>query len=294
MKIEAECIPCILLRGCKEASRVVKDRDTLLMIMGKILKVVCENFSPDVPPAYLGTLRDRIIKDIVKVDPYKNDKKEANRLALKMLPQIRNFVFGSGEKDEYLLFKKACMVSVAANAMEFDVSGYDFTLEKIEEIFKSLELTIDHLPETYRHLKKSKNILFLTDNAGEIVFDSILIECLKIVGLKVTVAVKDKPVLNDATLDDAYEAGLNKIADKITTIGSDTVGLIWSEASDEIKNIFLNSDLVIAKGMGNYEALTELKNLGIKVLFLFKAKCNPVARSIGVSKGSNVALLKTL
>ncbi|MGP3667775.1 MAG: damage-control phosphatase ARMT1 family protein [Candidatus Bathyarchaeota archaeon] len=294
MKIEAECVPCILLRGCKETSRVVNDRSTLLTIMGKILKVVYENFSPDVTPAYIGTLRDRIIKDFVKVDPYKDDKKEANRLALKMLPQIKSFVYGSNEKDEYLLFKRACTTSVAANAIEFDVAGYNFTLEKIEDVFKNLELTVNHLPEAYKHLKRSKNILFLSDNAGEIVFDSILVERLKTMGLRVTVAVKDKPILNDATLDDAYEAGLDKLADKITTIGSDTVGLIWSEASDEIKKIFLGSDLVIAKGMGNYETLTELKNTGIKVLFLLKAKCNPVARSIGVSKGSNVALLKII
>ncbi|RJX15635.1 DUF89 family protein [Candidatus Bathyarchaeota archaeon] len=293
MKVTAECIPCLLERGYREAARVVKDEAKLKEIMGEVLKTISQNFSPEVAPAYLGTLRDRVIKRMVGKDPYKELKKTANDLALKLLPQTKKTIFEKS-KNPYECFREACKIAVVANSMEFDVSGYDFRLEDLEKTLKNMSLAVDDLFKAYRLLEKSKNVLILTDNAGEIVFDGLLAETLKFIGANVTVAVKSGPVLNDATLEDALKVGIDKIVDKLTTIGSDCVGLIWEEASEEIKKIFLSSGLVVAKGMGNYEALTELKNLGVNVLFLLKAKCNPVAKSIGVSKGSNVALLKKL
>jgi len=293
LKVTAECIPCLLERGYREAARVVKDEAKLKEIMGEVLKTISQNFSPEVAPAYLGTLRDRVIKRMVGKDPYKELKKTANDLALKLLPQTKKTIFEKS-KNPYECFREACKIAVVANSMEFDVSGYDFRLEDLEKTLKNMSLAVDDLFKAYRLLEKSKNVLILTDNAGEIVFDGLLAETLKFIGANVTVAVKSGPVLNDATLEDALKVGIDKIVDKLTTIGSDCVGLIWEEASEEIKKIFLSSGLVVAKGMGNYEALTELKNLGVNVLFLLKAKCNPVAKSIGVSKGSNVALLKKL
>ncbi|OYT53746.1 MAG: hypothetical protein B6U77_03430 [Candidatus Hecatellales archaeon ex4484_218] len=293
MKVTAECIPCLLERGYREAARVVKDEAKLKEIMGEVLKTISQNFSPEVAPAYLGTLRDRVIKRMVGKDPYKELKKTANDLALKLLPQTKKTIF-ERSKNPYECFREACKIAVVANSMEFDVSGYDFRLEDLEKTLKNMSLAVDDLFKAYRLLEKSKNVLILTDNAGEIVFDGLLAETLKFIGVNVTVAVKSGPVLNDATLEDALKVGIDKIVDKLTTIGSDCVGLIWEEASEEIKKIFLGSGLVVAKGMGNYEALTELENLGVNVLFLLKAKCNPVAKSIGVSKGSNVALLKKL
>ena len=293
MKVTAECIPCLLERGYREAARVVKDEAKLKEIMGEVLKTISQNFSPEVAPAYLGTLRDRVIKRMVGKDPYKELKKTANDLALKLLPQTKKTIF-ERSKNPYECFREACKIAVVANSMEFDVSGYDFRLEDLEKTLKNMSLAVDDLFKAYRLLEKSKNVLILTDNAGEIVFDGLLAETLKFIGANVTVAVKSGPVLNDATLEDALKVGIDKIVDKLTTIGSDCVGLIWEEASEEIKKIFLGSGLVVAKGMGNYEALTELENLGVNVLFLLKAKCNPVAKSIGVSKGSNVALLKKL
>ncbi len=293
MKVTAECIPCLLERGYREAARVVKDEAKLKEIMGEVLKTISQNFSPEVAPAYLGTLRDRVIKRMVGKDPYKELKKTANDLALKLLPQTKKTIFEKS-KNPYECFREACKIAVVANSMEFDVSGYDFRLEDLEKTLKNMSLAVDDLFKAYMFLEKSKNVLILTDNAGEIVFDGLLAETLKFIGVNVTVAVKSGPVLNDATLEDALKVGIDKIVDKLTTIGSDCVGLIWEEASEEIKKIFLSSGLVVAKGMGNYEALTELENLGVNVLFLLKAKCNPVAKSIGVSKGSNVALLKKL
>ena len=293
MKVTAECIPCLLERGYREAARVVKDEAKLKEIMGEVLKTISQNFSPEVAPAYLGTLRDRVIKRMVGKDPYKELKKTANDLALKLLPQTKKTIFEKS-KNPYECFREACKIAVVANSMEFDVSGYDFRLEDLEKTLKNMSLAVDDLFKAYMFLEKSKNVLILTDNAGEIVFDGLLAETLKFIGVNVTVAVKSGPVLNDATLEDALKVGIDKIVDKLTTIGSDCVGLIWEEASEEIKKIFLGSGLVVAKGMGNYEALTELENLGVNVLFLLKAKCNPVAKSIGVSKGSNVALLKKL
>jgi len=293
LKVSAECIPCLFERAYREISRVTCEPEKLKRVMVEVLRVICENFSVEAAPAYLGTLRERTIRRVLGVDPYKDLKKKANMLALRLLPRVREKVFGD-TKNGYECFRRACMFSVAANAMEFDVSGYDFRLEEIEKTMESIGLAVDDTFKAYNHLKNSGKVLILTDNAGEIVFDGLLAECLKVMGLKVVLAVKPKPVLNDATLEDAYEVGVDKVVDELKTIGSDTVGLIWSEASEEIKKTFLDSNLVIAKGMGNYEALTELKNTGTNVLFLLKAKCNPVARSVGVERGANVALLRKL
>ncbi|RLI05250.1 hypothetical protein DRO26_02775, partial [Candidatus Bathyarchaeota archaeon] len=250
MKIEPECIPCLVERGYKEASRAAKNKEQLIQIMVKVLEVLGKNISSQVAPAYLGTLRDRIIKQMLGEDPYKELKKVSNKLALEILPFMEKFAFENFSKDEYECFRRVCMVSVAANSMEFDVLGYEFKPENLKEALQNLELTVDNLSETYRHLKNSKKALILTDNAGEIVFDGLLAECLRNMGLKVTMAVKAEPILNDATMEDALMVGVDKKVDELTTIGTDSVGLLWEEASEEIKKKFMDSDLVIAKGMG--------------------------------------------
>ena len=160
----------------------------------------------------------------------------------------------------------------------------------------NIAFVIDHTSDAFRLVRDGGGeILYLADNAGEIVFDILLVRLLRELGNRVTLAVKSIPVLNDATLEDVDASGIGKYVDRVETVG-DTVGFIWSEAPPHLRELFKDASLVVAKGMGNYEALTELKgrNLNRKILFLLKAKCNPVARSIGVKRGNLVALLETI
>jgi uncharacterized protein with ATP-grasp and redox domains len=151
------------------------------------------------------------------------------------------------------------------------------------------EIALNQVSELENELKSSKNVLYLADNNGEIVFDKLLIEKLKEYNVEVKVALKEKPILNDACIEDAVQIGLNEIAELVST-GTDSIGIIYGDISKEFKEIFKNADMVIAKGLGNYEGLTAME-LGDKPVFsLLNAKCTPIAKDIGVNLGDNVVL----
>jgi hypothetical protein len=151
-------------------------------------------------------------------------------------------------------------------------------------------LAIDDVGKAYELAKKAQTVLYLTDNAGEIVFDTLLVEQLRNMGVKVIVAVKGGPVINDATLEDAEASGMSKVAEKIMTTGTNTVGFAVKEVSAEFLEAYNSLDLVFAKGMGYAETLTEYKLKKPHVL-LFRTKCNPVANYFGVAREKNVAKL---
>jgi hypothetical protein len=154
----------------------------------------------------------------------------------------------------------------------------------------SKDLAIDDINNAYELTKKARTVLYLTDNAGEIVFDTLLVEQLKNMGLTVTVAVKGVPVINDATLEDAEASGISKVADRVITTGTDSVGLALKEVSAEFISAYDSVDIVFAKGMGYAETLTECK-LKKPHFLLFRAKCTPVADFFGVAREKNVAKL---
>jgi len=154
----------------------------------------------------------------------------------------------------------------------------------------SKDLAVDDISKIYEIAKNARTVLFLADNAGEIVFDTLLVEQLKNMGLTVIVAVKGGAVINDALLEDAEVSGMSKIADKIITTGTDAVGLPFREVSQEFLDAYNSVDLVFAKGMGYAETLTEYK-LKRPHALLFRAKCNPVANFFGVVREMNVAKL---
>jgi uncharacterized protein with ATP-grasp and redox domains len=130
-------------------------------------------------------------------------------------------------------------------------------------------------------IARAGQVLYLADNAGETVFDRVLIETLD---LPVTYAVKGGPVLNDATREDALAAGVNQAADVIST-GSDAPGTVLDRCSERFRQLYEQAELVIAKGQANYETLSQE---GPKVFFLLQTKCPVIARDVGVPVGSIV------
>jgi len=256
--------------------------------MIKLLELLSIEFSPEATAATIGTKRDRLIKKITgNDDPYREVKHHSNIQALKMLPKAREFVEGC--RTDYGRFKAACIVSILGNLIEFDIIGHEFDFKKLNRLFANTELTIDDTRDIYNLLRHSKNVVFLADNAGEIVFDRVLIEELRRIGASATVAVKEEPALNDATLIDADEVGLRKIAEVITT-GTDTLGLLLEEASVELKRRIRGCDLLVVKGMANYETLSD-QTMRVPMAFFLMAKCDPIAIDLGVEKGSAIAKL---
>lgn len=288
MKVEPECATCLLERGYKEIARATNDPALRFKATKAILRIISSGFAPGTVPAYLGTLRDRTIKQLTKNDPYRNERHRSNQISMKLLPKYERIVENC--KTSYERFKKACTISIASNVIEFDVLGHNFDLDALEKTMSNAQSTMGHTQEIYNLVKRAKSILFLPDNAGEIAFDTLLVKEIQRLGPKVTVAVKDSPILNDATVDDAKEVGMDKVADELMTIGTDSIGLMLNETSAEFREKLSESDHLIAKGMAYYETLTEIK-FNKPVACLFRAKCLPVAHSAGVAKDSNVALL---
>lgn len=289
MKVKAECVECIISRGLAEARKATTNPALRFRTMVEILRLMSRDFNATAVPAELGTKRDRLIKQITdNKDPYRRDKEKSNQKALDYLPYAREMV----EKGytQQTRFKNACLCAIVGNTMEFHIPGHKFDFRGLKKLFREAEenLIIDETDKIYRVAKKAKEILYLTDNAGEIVFDTLLVEQLKNMGITVTVGVKGHAVLNDATLEDTETSGIDKIADKIVTTGTDAIGLAPKEFSEDFLNLYHSVDMVFAKGMGYAETLTEYK-LEKPHALLFRTKCKTVADFFAVPREKNVA-----
>ena len=259
--------------------------------MAEVVKLLNREFSSTAVPADLGTKRDRLIKRLTgNDDPYKRSKKQSNETAVKLLPSAKKFVESGNSQQER--FKKACLCAIVGNTMEFDIPGHTFTCASLRKSLREAakDLFIDNLDEAYELAKKAHSILFLSDNAGEIVFDTLLVEQLKNMGLTVTYVVKGGPVLNDALLEDVDSSGMRQLADNILTTGADAVGLLKKEVSPEFMKVYEAAELVFAKGMGYAETLTEY-TLTKPHFLLFRTKCMPVANYFCSPREKNIAKL---
>ena len=291
MKVEAECASCLLARATAETYYATTNPALRFRTIKEVMKLLNREFRPTIVPADIGTKRDRLIKELTgNEDPYKRSKKMSNEHALKLLPYARKLVEKGHNQQER--FKKACLCAVVGNILEFDIPGHCFTFRTLTKSFRDAakDLIIDDVDKAYELAKKAKAVLYLADNAGEIVFDTLLVEQLKNMGLKVTYVVKGGPVINDATMEDVEPSGMGKLADNVLTTGTDAVGLLKKEVSPEFLKVYGEAELVFAKGMGYAETLTEYK-LTKPHFLLFRTKCNPVANYFCAPRNKNIAKL---
>jgi uncharacterized protein with ATP-grasp and redox domains len=291
VKVEAECASCLLARATAETYQATTNPALRFRTIKEVIKLLNRELRPTTVPADIGTKRDRLIKQLTgSDDPYKRSKKMSNEKAMKLLPYARKLVEKGYTQQER--FKKACLCAIVGNILEFDIPGHNFTFRTLTKSFREAakDLVVDDVDEVYELAKKAKSVLCLADNAGEIVFDTLLVEQMKNMGLTVTYVVKGGPVINDATLEDVEPSGMDKLADNILTTGTDAVGLLPKEVSPEFLKVYEAAELVFAKGMGYAETLTELK-LTKPHLLLFRTKCNPVANYFCAARDKNIAKL---
>jgi hypothetical protein len=290
MKIGVDCPQCLIHRGFIEISRATTDDQKRIETTMAVLKTIVENLNPNAVPGAIGTLREKVIKrQTGNLDIYAHDRVASNEHGLRLLPDLTERV--NRVDDNLERFRLAAMFSAIGNLMEFDILGYSVDMDRFEERINSTKFGIDNSKEAFELVKSARRVLFLTDNAGEIVFDRLLVEQLKRAGSHVTVAVKGAPIMNDATMSDAIQSGIDKVADKVITTGEACVGLMLNEASDEFRRVLKESDLVVAKGMGHYETMTD-RRWSQPVLYVLVAKCRPVAAHLGVERGQGVILLR--
>jgi len=211
------------------------------------------------------------------VDPYYKEKQQSNRIAFKLYDEWKPKVLASDNP-----FDLALHLAIAGNIMDY---GVDHVFDVQKTIKKSLhtEFAIDHSAALKQRIAKAKSILYLGDNAGEIVFDKLFIET--IMHPNVIFAVKDAPILNDVTFDDAEDVGMNEVADVISN-GYDASSTLLDKCSKEFLDVYHSADVIISKGQGNLEGLIDEKDP--RIFFLFMVKCEVIAERVGVEKGSLV------
>ncbi|MHA2601716.1 MAG: damage-control phosphatase ARMT1 family protein [Candidatus Thorarchaeota archaeon SMTZ1-83] len=291
MKVTLHCAHCLLDRAVNQIRLATDDPDLQMRVVTAMLDFLGKNFNAASVPSHIGTDRDLLVQKMTGRDPYEGLKRESNAMALSILPDLKDLV--EEVVDPQMRFRRATLIAAAANAIEFDVSGRDFTLDELRHILERVEsdLAFDQVEEFMHLCLNSKEVLFLTDNAGEIVLDMILISEIRRLGPKVIAVVKGGPVLNDATMTDAEEVGLSQCADEVIDTGAAAIGVNLERNSESFKDVFLSAELIVAKGMGNFESLTEFKP-HCPTVHIFRTKCIPVAEHVGCERNKNVVMIR--
>ncbi|NOY54017.1 MAG: DUF89 family protein [Deltaproteobacteria bacterium] len=267
------CVRCLIDQATHAVELAVEDPAVRLALMEEILGLLQRDF-PGKIPAELGTLIHRTIRGKTGTDPYAALKEKSNRIASEVAIPLR---------EKGLTLRSAVCAAIAGNAIDFGVDGSRNALETLDDELRQ-GLAVDHFDRFRQEVEQVRTILYLTDNCGEVVFDLLLVEQLLKMGKEVIVSPKAEPILNDATVVDLEGLGFSGLVPIVPhTVAS--IGLPLKEAPAEFRKVWDRADLVIAKGMGHYETLYGIRT---GVVFLLKAKCLPVAESLGVGVGGHV------
>ena len=279
MKTYFDCIPCVVRQSLDAVRLITSDESIHEQVLREVLRVTS---TADLrqPPPVLGQQIHRLIRELVGMaDPYHEIKKKFNELVLKLYSELRKLIIESEDP-----LATAVRLAIAGNIIDFGVNSPLEELNLETAISESLtaEFHNAQLEPFLDYVTKAEEIFYLADNAGEIVFDRLLIEQLPYE--KVTVVVKGKPVINDATMEDAGIAGLTRIVEVIDN-GSDAPGTILESCSEKFRRRFADADLIIAKGQGNYETLSEVDK---NIFFILKVKCPVIARHLDCEVGEMI------
>ncbi|WP_299979765.1 DUF89 domain-containing protein [Desulfobacula sp.] len=268
-----DCIPCFMgqaLRAGRIATKDEKKIKELLNIIGGLIKdIPMEN----TPPETARIVYQKISEITGVDDPYKNIKEANIKEALSLYPELKEIIKKSKNK-----LLTAIRIAIAGNVIDFGALNDFNIVENVKTVLKQ-DFAIFDFEKFKNELKNTESILYLGDNAGESVFDKILIEELN---KPVIYAVREIPIINDVTIDDAAASGLNEVA-QIISSGSTAPATILSLCNENFLNKFYNADMIISKGQGNYEGLSNVKQ--DRIFFMLMAKCSIIANDLQVKNG---------
>ncbi|MFB0518126.1 MAG: DUF89 domain-containing protein [Acidobacteriota bacterium] len=282
MKATTECIPCYLKQAHSAITAVISDEAEVDRLMKKMVPYL-PGTRLQLTPAENSTVILREANKLLNTDdPFYQQKRQCNRLALQWEKELDSYMERSPDR-----LKTAIKLSVVGNVIDLGIKEKVDIKANFEAIFAEGFVLDDseHLINQIRGGRRK--ILFIGDNAGEIVFDKVLVRELLRIQNEVVYVVKGGPILNDALMEDAREVGMNRLCRVIDT-GSDWVGVVEKYSSPEFMRAYHKADIIISKGQGNYETLTEMKR---EVFHILKAKCDVVARALGVRRGEMVCKL---
>ena len=279
MKIFLDCIPCFVHQALDAARMATNDEQIHERVLREVL-VLAKDLDMSQSPPVMGQKIHRLIRELTDVeDPYRCIKQRFNNAALRLYPRMRECIIQSRD-----MVGTAIRLAIAGNIIDFGVNDrlHEHELEKTIADCLAANIPGVQLESFRRAVNEAEEILYIADNVGEIIFDRLLIEQLPIE--KVTAVVKGSPVINDATIEDAVLAGLPKIVEVIDN-GSDAPGTILETCSQSFRDRFEDADMVIAKGQGNYETLSDVDK---DIFFIVKAKCPVIARDLGCEVGQMI------
>ncbi len=278
MQTYIDCYPCVL-RQAIEASRMAgADQFQQREVILGTLHLLGQLPQDATPPAIVAEVH-RIVRKITHVDdPYKQVKQAATRQALRMLSGLQSLL-----NDAENQLETAVRLSIAGNIIDFGPNP-DYDLWEVVHRVLSQDFLINDFGLLKARMTSTESVLFLGDNAGETVFDRLLIERIP---ATVTYVVRGGPILNDATYDDAVAAGIDRVAEVIDN-GARIPGTFLSECSPSFQARFNSAELILAKGMGNYESLSTTSR---PVFFLMQVKCPVIGADVGAYKGSIIVKL---
>ncbi len=275
MKTYLDCIPCFLKQALFAARAALDDEEKIKEVLDRVGMLVSE-IPLDSSPPETGREVYRVVREVTGVDdPFATLKAESIEKALALYPSMKQIV---GDSDDPL--ETAVRLAVAGNLIDFGANP-DFNLERdVKEALRK-EPAINHYEAFKNKLKGASEILYLGDNAGETVFDRVLIE---VMAKPVIYAVRERPVINDATVEDAVRSGLDELAELVSS-GCDAPGVILNRCSEPFLDHYKRADLIISKGQGNYETLSGEQR---PIFYLLKTKCPVIAADLGVKDGDTV------
>ena len=280
MRTELECLPCFFRQISRTLAYAGVNGDRGRAITRRAGSII-ESVSFDQAPARVSTLLHRLIREESGVDPYRKVKETYNRIALEKLPDVRRMAHSTDR------LAGSVRAAIAGNVIDFGI--YD-NVDLDRALRESFELPLADIAfdEFSDAVHKARRVLYLCDNAGEIVFDRVLIETLRDRGKEVTAVVKGVPVINDATLEDARSAGLHGSASAVIDNGNDGIGTLLELCSEAFLQEYRTADLIISKGQANYETLVQERDA--RTFFLFMVKCPVVAKGLRRKNGDIVLM----
>ena len=281
MKATNACLPCMISQAYNTAILCSDDP----VVQKRLLDAALARYAGlelNDTPAVLSQIAYELCRELSGCeDPYLPAKRECNAAALKLYPSLKERLRRSADP-----LRDALLLAVAGNVIDMGIAvEYDLVEDIVKQIERGFDL--DQLDAFRAALASAKRILYLGDNAGEIVFDRLLIETIG--PERVTFVVKAGPIVNDAMWADAEQVGLTNVV-RVIDSGSNYFGFPWEHVSEAAREEFRAADLVISKGHANFESVTELAAEAAKTWYLLKVKCKEVARQIGTPNGSIVLL----
>jgi len=292
VQLYLECYPCLLNQALKTAKLVGLNKNDTKAAVDHVMRLLLGDHSnitaPHITAMLYQFIREEIYKGTKSFDPYREIKMDTNKQAMRYYQRLKGMVERSS-----LPLQTAVKVAAAGNIIDFGAKMHSSTINIDQEInnIDNLEFQIFDFPVLESNLATATTLLYIGDNSGEIVFDRVLITEIKkqYPEINIVFAVREKPIINDVTLEDAKFTGMQ---DEVSVVSSGSIypGTVLEETSSDFQDLFNSSDIIVAKGQGNYETLSDVEKNNL--YFLLRIKCDIVAEKINGVTGDLVLYRK--